>query len=54
MTIISLYNSLDCVLASIKLKDQDATGEAMAAAAIELIEQTGSLNQGDIIKIEEV
>ena len=53
MTRIVLFNSCRCELASITLSDRDATGEAIARAAIELIEQTGSLNGGDVIDIIE-
>jgi hypothetical protein len=51
MTIITLY-ARDCALGSITLSDEDATGEAIARAAIELVEQTGVLHEGDAIKIE--
>jgi len=52
MTTVTLYNSLDCPLGSIRLKDEDATGEAIARAACELVEQTGVLHEGDSIRIE--
>jgi len=52
MTTVTLYNSLDCALASIQLKDEDATGEAIANAACELVQQTGVLHEGDTIRIE--
>ena len=54
MTVVYLLNSLSCVLAHINVKDEDATGEALANAVIELVQQTGSLSPGDTIKIEEV
>jgi hypothetical protein len=52
MTAVYLRNSLDCVLGCIQLSDADATGEALARAAIELIEQTGVLHEGDTITVE--
>jgi hypothetical protein len=51
MTIIAIYNSLNCRIAERHLKDDDATTGAIAQAAIDLIQATMSLHEGDSIKV---
>lgn len=53
MTIIALFNSLNCELCRVSLKYEDATGEAIAKAAMEIIQQTGSLSEGDSVRVFE-
>jgi hypothetical protein len=52
MTVVAHYNSQGCEISRIELSDYDATGEAIARAAMELIASCMSMSEGDRITVE--
>lgn len=54
MTVVAHYNSQGCEIARIELTDEDATTQAIAQAAIDLVASCMSLSEGDKITVETV
>ena len=52
-TNIIMYNSQDSEIARVRLSDEDATVNAIARAAVDIIQSCGAMSVGDKIVVEE-
>lgn len=53
LTHVIMFNSADCEIARVSLEDDDATTEAIAQAAIDIIRSCYSMSAGDKIIVTE-